>query len=592
MNKEIIPVFYACDDRFLPYTIVSMKSLIENASKDREHIVYILNSGLTEEHRREARSLETNSFHIEFADVREYLDSLSSSLPIRDYYSMTTYYRLFIGEMFPQYRKAIYLDSDTIIKGNIDELFDTDIKDCLLGACHERVMIQEPVYGKYAETVVGISRNSFFNAGILLLNLDQMREGHILSQFSKLLKEYTFVVTQDEDYLNVLAKDRVYWLGQEWNAELFRDPGVLEKDRKIIHYVFAGKPWKYKDCPMREEFLSYARKTPYLSLIEREAETYSEESKKKDEEAAQKLLETAKKETARKDSFFRLQSKGQSLDRLAILLKIQEYEYQGKFDKDVEADPPTKPLLPGDVDYLRKGLFSKVKKDIAFSAGYIFMKTQLFKKNMIIKDIVGIENFSALSSGAIITCNHFNAFDSFAIQAAYMASHQHHRKFYRVIREGNYTSFPGFYGFIMRNCNTLPLSSNIETLKKFIKSTDTLLKKGDFVLFYPEQSMWWNYRKPKPLKPGAYKFAARNKVPVLPCFITMEDSNVIGEDGFPVQAYTIHIGKAIYPKPELDVYENENYMMEENSRVWKEIYEANYSKPLVYLSPVNLSLQN
>ncbi|MFA6874872.1 MAG: hypothetical protein WCR16_04635, partial [Bacilli bacterium] len=82
MNKEIIPVFYACDDRFLPYTIVSMKSLIENASKDREHIVYILNSGLTEEHRREARSLETNSFHIEFADVREYLDSLSSSLPI------------------------------------------------------------------------------------------------------------------------------------------------------------------------------------------------------------------------------------------------------------------------------------------------------------------------------------------------------------------------------------------------------------------------------------------------------------------------------------------------------------------------------
>jgi len=43
--------------------------------------------------------------------------------------------------------------------------------------------------------------------------------------------------------------------------------------------------------------------------------------------------------------------------------------------------------------------------------------------------------------------------------------------------------------------------------------------------------MWWNYRKPKPLKPGAYTFAAKNHVPVLPCFITMKDSDIMGEDG-------------------------------------------------------------
>ena len=60
------------------------------------------------------------------------------------------------------------------------------------------------------------------------------------------------------------------------------------------------------------------------------------------------------------------------------------------------------------------------------------------------------------------------------------------------------------------------------------------------MLVYPEQSMWWNYRKPKPLKKGAYTFAAKNHVPVLPCFITMEDSDILGDDGFYVQEYTIH----------------------------------------------------
>lgn len=101
-----------------------------------------------------------------------------------------------------------------------------------------------------------------------------------------------------------------------------------------------------------------------------------------------------------------------------------------------------------------------------------------------------------------------------------------------MIREGNYTNFPGFYGMLMRNCYTFPLSSNRDTMKKFLSSMDTVLQHGDFMLVYPEQSMWWNYRKPKPLKKGAYTFAAKNHVPVLPCFITMEDSDILGDDGF------------------------------------------------------------
>jgi len=227
-------------------------------------------------------------------------------------------------------------------------------------------------------------------------------------------------------------------------------------------------------------------------------------------------------------------------------------------------------------------MYGRMKTKLAFAMAGRFVHGLIDDKKLIIKEIKGLEHFKNLYSGAIITCNHFNAFDSFAIQLAYEAAEHPDRKFYRVIREGNYTSFPGFYGFLMRHCNTLPLSSNRQTLKKFTEAVDQVLKDGNFVLVYPEQSMWWNYRKPKPLKSGAFMFAAKNNVPVLPCFITMQDSDIMGEDGFPVQEYTIHISRPIYPTEGQNYRVNMNAMMEKNAEVWKEIYEREYQIPLTY----------
>jgi len=208
----------------------------------------------------------------------------------------------------------------------------------------------------------------------------------------------------------------------------------------------------------------------------------------------------------------------------------------------------------------------------------VLMKRQQF----VVKDIIGLEQFKLLESGAVVTCNHFNAFDSFAIQLAYEKAKTRKRKLYRVINEANYTSFPGFYGFLMRNCNTLPLSSNKATMKKFLKAVNKLLTEGHFVLVYPEQSMWWNYRKPKPLKKGAFTFATNAGVPVLPCFITMEDTEVMDGDGFPVQAYTIQVGEPIYPDKNKTKAENAELMRQKNYEVWKEIYEKTYRIPLEY----------
>ena len=589
MKETIIPIFYACDDAFVKYTVVSMYSMIHNASKEYKYVLHILHTEISDKMKDIVSRLADDNFEISFVDVNPYLQSISDKLPLRDYYSKTTYYRLFIAEMFPQYSKALYIDSDTVVLGDVSRLYLTDIKDAYLGACHEQAMVQTDVFGTYVEKVVGVSRYNFFNAGLMLINCEQFRLHFVLDKFIDYLHYYNFVVTQDEDYLNLICKDHVYWLDQRWNTETFGKIEYPIEQAEMIHYIMNNKPWHYEDCLYGEFFWKYARQTQVYDEVLAVQRSYSDEEKARDAKAGEKLLELAVSETNREDNFLnRINRDKRDKDRVEILHKIEQYEHEGRFDEDVENDPPGRVLMPDEIEYVRKTKSEKLKTKFAFKMAHKFVDGLIEDKKLIIKEIKGIENFNGLERGAVITCNHFNAFDSFAIQLAYEAANQPNRSFWRVIREGNYTSFPGFYGFLMRHCNTLPLSSNVDTMKKFFKAIDELLENGDYVLFYPEQSMWWNYRKPKPLKRGAFICAARSAAPVLPCFITMKDSDVMGEDGFYVQEYTIHISPPIYPQQGLTHRRQAEMMMKKNYELWKEIYEAEYHIPLSYTTSGNM----
>lgn len=586
MNEQKkVPVFYACDDNFVKYTMVSLHSMMENASKDRQYEIHILHTDISERMQKLLKEMSNENFTVQFDNVTDYLKSIRNKLPLRDYYSKTTYFRLFIAEMFPEYEKAIYIDSDTIVLGDVAELYDYELGDSYVGACNEQVMIQEDVYGTYVEQVVGVERNNYFNAGMIVINCEQFRKNHVLEQFMELLQMYNFVVTQDEDYLNLICHNKVCWLPQKWNVEVFGTLACPENEICVLHYIMVSKPWHYRDCRMQDYFWRYAKETPVYDEIMEVLDSYTDEERKRDAESCDRLLQTAKDETANENNYMNLVRAGKlkSRDRLEVLEKIARYEREGRFSEDVEEDPPTRELKPNEIDYLRKKLKSKIKTKLTYKVARGFLNRIIENKQLIIKDVIGIENMDALNSGAVITCNHFNAFDSFAVQIAYEKSKQcKKRRLYRVIREGNYTNFPGFYGMLMRNCYTFPLSSNKDTMKKFMKSMDTVLQHGDFMLVYPEQSMWWNYRKPKPLKKGAFTFAVQNNVPVLPIFITMQDSDIIGDDGFYVQEYIIHIEKPIYPDPSKSRAENIAWTRDENYRIWKEIYEKFYGIPLVY----------
>lgn len=582
-KKAEIPIFFACDEGFVKYTMVSMKSIMENADRSRKYHIYILHMGITEATQAKVLAMADEEFAIDFVDVTDKMKSIADKLPIRDYYSNTTYFRLFIPDMFPQYRKALYIDSDTIVVGNIAELYDHKLGKLYAGVCPDRVVAQTDILGDYVEKVLGVKRTRYFNAGVMLMNCSQFRENHLLDEFLEMLHVYLFVVAQDQDYLNLICKNQVLYMEPKWNAQVFGELACPEEEVGLFHFNMAAKPWHYEDCRLAEYFWKYAKMTADYDAIKEGLANYTDEQRRNDSVSGEKLIRLAVSEINREDNYLRKMEKaGKSESKLALLAHIEELEREGRFSEDAEENPPAPVLMPEDINYLPRSLKSKTQTKYAFKVARWFVNMLIKKKQLIIKEYKGIENLEKVADGAVITCNHFNAFDSFAIQLAFEQGKLKKKKMYRVIREGNYTGFPGFYGVLMRHCNTLPLSSNFKTMEKFIAAVDRVLEKNQFVLVYPEQGMWWNYRKPRPLQKGAFTFAARNNKPVLPVFITMEDSDVLDDDGFYVQEYTVHFCEPIYPDPNKKRAQNSCEMRDKNYEAWKAVYEQTYGEKLTY----------
>lgn len=609
-SKNVIPIFFAVDDGYIPFLAVTIESILENASEENFYEIKVLYTNISSDYMKRIKKLEKDNLKIEFVNLNYYIDSIKDKLYTRDYYSKTTYFRLFIPSLYPQYDKALYLDADIVLNADVAELYNIDIKDNLVGAAPDEVVGFTPIYREYVEKVVGVSSyKHYFNAGVLIMNLKALREFNFQEKFLYLLEKVTFTVAQDQDYLNRICKGRVYFLDVVWDKMPVGRRTIANQDIKLVHYNFAQKPWHYETVLYEEYFWKYAEKTDFIDQIRKEQSAYSDEKKAIDDEKGRKLLELAQFETDCVGDDRKRPSKlkkineylasfrksndliKKSEDRLAILEEIARLEKDGKFDIDPEKDPPTIPLMPGEADYLNEKIYSKVKTTIANTIGYGFLLEMLRRNQLIIKEIYGIENLENIETGAMLTCNHFNPFDVFAVEMAFMQAKLKRKKLYKVIREGNYTNFPGFYGYLFRNSNTLPLSSNVTTMMEFVKAVKTILNNDkDFILIYPEKSLWWNYKKPKKLQNGAYKIAATNGVPIIPIFITMKNSDKIGSDGFPILEYYLHIEKPIYPDAKLSVKENVEIMKRKNFKVWKNIYEKFYNKPLEYTTiPEDLS---
>ena len=587
MKKEKITVFFAVDDNYIDFLTITLSSIIDNAKDEKySYNFYIMHNGLSKESKKKVRRLSSHRFKVLFFNVLGHLSSLENRFKVRDYYTMTTYYRLLIPDTFFYIDKALYLDCDIVVLDDLSKLYNYDIGNNLIGAVPDASVQIVPEFITYVNQSLKIEKEKYFNAGVLVMNLKKMRQTHLLRKIFEISKKVVFNIAQDQDLLNVICKDSVYYIPAEWNVMPI---GGRIPNPSLIHYNLIYKPWKREDVLYQEHFWRYAGKlqldnTIIENLNNIPAEYYINEEKGMAKLRENCLIEASHPEWYDMESNAELDKKNYriSFERSEILEKIKQLEKEGKFDQDVENDPPYTPLQVGSVDYEHKRFSTKIKSKIFTFYSFRYFNSKIKSGDIVIDTYDGVENLKNLKTGAIITSNHFNPFDSIPIHKAVKKYHYRHRLF-KIIREGNYT-FPGLYGKFMRYCDTLPLAHDYDVMRQMMRSVNFWLNKGYCILVYPEQSMWWNYIKPKPTKPGAFHFAAKYNKPVVPTFITMRDTNKLDKDGDYIKAYTLHISAPIYPKEGASVKENEKYLQTEHDRVWKEIYERTYHIPLTYIS--------
>ncbi len=262
-NLPVIPVFFACDDNYAPLLGIAIESMLKNSSRDHFYRIHILTVGFNERNTKRLMALAGENSEILMENTENLLSGIAHRLALRDYYSLATYYRLFIAEMFPQYDKAFYFDSDMLFTGDISRLYATELGDNLVAAVREEVMEMEPVFGNYAERVVGVPVNDYFNAGMLLMNLKAFREQGIERKFIELIGKYTFRVTQDQDYLNYLCKGHTVIVDYTWNKTPTDAVAHCDGLPNIIHYKLLWRPWQTSDLLYEDVFWSYVEKSSF-----------------------------------------------------------------------------------------------------------------------------------------------------------------------------------------------------------------------------------------------------------------------------------------------------------------------------------------
>ena len=261
-TQSIIPIFFSSDDNYLPFLSVAIRSLIDNASPDYRYRIHILNNGLNEKRLSLILQMATEQVEIRPVSVRHAVEPILERLNLRDYYTASIYFRLFIPSMFPQYHKALYLDADIVVNGDISVLYNIPLGQRMLGVVADDIVASHRDFRRYSEEGLGIPYTRYFNSGVMLMNLDSMRMEAIESKFLYLLQKYHFdTICPDQDYLNILCRDRVLYLDRGWNK--------MSIDRKyrgvpnLVHYNMFYKPWLYNNVAYGEFFWKYAAKTPF-----------------------------------------------------------------------------------------------------------------------------------------------------------------------------------------------------------------------------------------------------------------------------------------------------------------------------------------
>lgn len=289
--KSEIPIFFSVDDTYIPFLAVTIQSLSENISKRNLYKLRILYTNINEKNQNEIKKYENDNIQIEFVNVQNNLEKIEGNLLTRDYYSNATYYRILIPNLYPEYDKVLYLDADIVILDDIAKLYNKNINNYLIAGVSEHWFRKYKELQEYAKKVIGVSNyKKYINAGIILMNLKELRKIQFEKKFLHLLQNIKYIFAQDQDYFNRICKGRIKYINECWNASGY----IYDKPNpKIIHYT-VYKPWQLIDMPNSNYFWNMAKKTTFYDYI---YNLHSEETRLKGDKSLQEFRRIAKQES-------------------------------------------------------------------------------------------------------------------------------------------------------------------------------------------------------------------------------------------------------------------------------------------------------
>jgi lipopolysaccharide biosynthesis glycosyltransferase len=287
-SGAVIPIVFAANEHFIPYTSAMIQSIMENAARENQYRIYILHSGISAAvlDMLSSQAAQFPYFSIEGIDISDRIKQYHFFTANRHDITQETYYRLFIPELLSDYEKVIYLDGDMICRSDISKLYAFDLGNNLIGAARDIPGINSFSHdGKNTDDdYYDVKSNmenpcNYFCAGMLLINIKQFQKTIATEQLLDLVLSRKWK-SHDQDVLNFLSLGKTLFLPYSWNfihagntdylpENLVKEYAEAVGHEDIIH--FAGvreKPW-ISPVYVRyfELFWKYAARTPFIDTI-------------------------------------------------------------------------------------------------------------------------------------------------------------------------------------------------------------------------------------------------------------------------------------------------------------------------------------
>ena len=245
-------IFFAVNNDYVKYLLVALLSILKNNVEEKIHF-YIISKDITEESKNKIGLLRKiySNFEIKYLvpDM-----SLFKKLKINiEYITIETYFRYIIADLVPDISKCLYLDADIVVNGKLKDFYDTDIENFYCAGV-EDLFINGICYKKE----IGFTDDDLYvNAGVLLLNLENIRKDNMISKlFYNNLQLKDKITYQDQDVINITFKNKILEENSIYN---FTGTNVRREKNKrksavIIHYTGERKPWM-NNCRNKMKFL-------------------------------------------------------------------------------------------------------------------------------------------------------------------------------------------------------------------------------------------------------------------------------------------------------------------------------------------------